>query len=63
MVVAIPPAVVVKGNEEQVPSIQGLQHGLAIFLAGQGIAQRAAQPAQDGGLEQEAADIVGLART
>ena len=60
MVVAIPLAAVVERDQEQVPSIERLQHGLAAVLAGDGIAQWAAQPAQDGGLQQEAPDLVGL---
>ena len=61
MVIAIPLAAVVERDQEQVPSLQRLQHGLAAVLAGDGIAQWAAQPVQDGGLQQEAADILGLA--
>lgn len=61
MLVAIPLAAVVELDKEQVPPIESLQHGLAAVLAGHGIAERAAQPAEDGGLQQEAADIVGLA--
>ena len=58
--VAIPAAAVVERDQEQVPSIERLQHGLATALAGDGIAQRAAQPVQDGGLQQEAPDLFGL---
>src|SRR5919202_1781538 len=47
MVVAIPPTVVIERHYEQVASIQSRQHGLAIILTGDGIAQRAAQPVQD----------------
>ena len=54
VVVAIPPAAVVERDHEQVPALQRLQHGLPAVLAGDGIAQRAAQPVQDGGLQQEA---------
>ena len=53
MVIAIPLAPVVERDEEQVPSIERLQHRLAAVLAGDGVAQRAAQPAEDRGLEQE----------
>ena len=60
VVVAIPPAAVVERDQEQVPSVQRLQHGLAAVLPGDGIAQRAAQPVQDGGLQQEGPDTVGL---
>ena len=60
MMIAIPLALVIQRNDEQVASLQGLQHPSAVFLAGDGIAQRAAQPVEDGGLEQEAADTFGL---
>ena len=60
VVIAIPPAAVVERDQEQVPAIQRLQHGLAVVLAGDGVAQRAAQPVQDGGLQQEAPDTFGL---
>ena len=61
VVVAIPLAAVVERDQEQVAALQRLQHGLAAVLAGDGIAQRAAQPVQDGGLQQEVPDLVGLA--
>ena len=61
VVVAIPLAPVVERDEEQVRPIERLQHGLAAVLAGDGIAQRAAQPVQDRGLQQEAPDVLGLA--
>ena len=60
MVVAIPPLAVVERDQEQVPAIQRLQHGLATTLAGDRIAQWTGQPAQDGGLQQEGLDTVGL---
>ena len=50
-VVAIPPAAVIQGDQEQVPAVQRLQHGLAAALPGDRIAQRTAQPAQDRGLQ------------
>ena len=59
VVVAVPPAAVVERDQEQVAPLQGLQHGLATVLAGDGVAQRAAQPVQDGGLQQE---VAGRAR-
>jgi hypothetical protein len=51
LVVAIPAAAEVERDQEQVAAIERLQHELATALAGDGIAQRAAQPVQDGGLE------------
>ena len=47
MVVAIPPATIVERDQEQVRPVQRLEHGLAAVLAGDGIAQRAAQPVED----------------
>ena len=61
MVIAIPAAAVVEWNHEQVASLQRLQHRFAAVLAGDGIAQRAAEPVEDRGLQQEAADLIGLA--
>ena len=61
VVVAVPLAAVVERDQEQVPSIQRLEHGLAAVPAGNGIAERAAQPVQDGGLQQEVPDVIGLA--
>ena len=40
--------------------MEGLQPRTAVRLAGDGIAQRATQPFENGGLEQEAANQVGL---
>ena len=54
LVVAVPLAPVVERDEEQVASIERLQHGLAPALAGHGVAQRAGQPVEDRGLQQEA---------
>ena len=51
VVIAIPLALIVKRDDEQVAALQGLQHPSAIFLAGDGIAQRAAQPVENGGLQ------------
>jgi len=60
MVVAIPLAAVIQRDQEQVPPVQRLQHGLAAALPGDRIAQRTAQPAQDAGLQQEGLDTFGL---
>jgi hypothetical protein len=42
LVVAIPPAAVIKRDEEQVSPLQRRELGLAAVLAGDGVAQRAA---------------------
>ena len=60
VVVAVPPAAVVERDQEQVPPVQRLQHGPATAVAGDGITQRTAEPVQDGGLQKEALDRVGL---
>src|SRR4028118_1563723 len=60
MVIAIPLAPVIQRNDEEVASLQGLQQRVAFLLAGDGIAQRANQPLENGGLEQEAPDVFGL---
>ena len=59
--VAIPLAAVIQRDQEQVSALQRRQLGLATVLAGDGIAQRAAQPVQDGGLQEEVLDMLGLA--
>jgi hypothetical protein len=51
VIITIPLAPVVERNDEEVASLQGLQPRFAFFLAGDGIAQRAAQPLENGGLE------------
>src|SRR5674476_194032 len=61
MVVAILLAAVIERDQEEVSPIQSLQHCPAAVLAGDGIAQWAAEPVQDRGLQQEAADLFGLA--
>ena len=64
MVIAIPLALVVERNDEEVAAFQSFQHRFAIFLVGDGIAQRTAQAIENGGLQQEVADVVraGAAR-
>ena len=60
LVVAIPAPPVVERDEEEVPAIERLQHRLAALVTGDGIAERASQPIQDRGLQQEAPDLLGL---
>ena len=60
VVIAIPVALVIQRHDKEVASLQGLQAHAAPRLAGDGIAQRAIQPVENGGLEQEAADRFGL---
>jgi len=51
VVIAIPVAPVIERNDKEVASLQGLQPRVAFLLAGDGIAQRATQPVENGGLE------------
>jgi hypothetical protein len=60
VVVAVPAAAVVERDHEQVRAVQRLEHGPPAAPAGDGVAQRAAEAVQDGGLDQEAADVGGL---
>ena len=61
VVVAVPVATVVEGYDEQVRPLERLEHGLGVADAGDRIAERAAQPFEDRGVEQEGADGLGLA--
>ena len=61
VVIAVPLPPVVERNQEQVAAIEGLEHGLAAALPGDRVAQRAVEPVQDGGVQQELADLAGLA--
>jgi len=58
----IPPAAVIQRDKETSSPVQRLQHALAATLPGDGITQRTAQPAQDGRLQQEGLDTIGLTR-
>ena len=44
-------ALVIQRHDKEVAALQGLQPRLAVLLAGDGIAQRAVQPVENGGLE------------
>ena len=66
VVVAVPAPVVVERDEEQVRSVHGLEHRSAtpvadpLRYAADRVAQRAGEPIEDRGVEQEAAYVVGL---
>jgi hypothetical protein len=63
-VIAVPLPFVVQGHGEQVRSLDLLQHlgsGRQIGILQQGIAQRATQTIQDGRLQQEGLEGLGLA--
>jgi len=60
VVVAVPAPLVVEGHHEQVLPFQRLDHRPAARCPGDGVAQGRSEPVQDGGGEQEVADLVGL---
>ena len=60
-VVAEPAALAVQRDHEDVLSLEGLEHGRTVVAAGEGVAQRAAELRQDGGVEQELRRLAGLA--
>ena len=51
VVIAIPVALVIQRNDKEVAALQSLQPRVAFFLAGDGIAQGAIQPVENGGLK------------
>ena len=61
LVIAIPPAMINKRDQEEVSSLERRQPGLSAILAGDGITEGPTQSVQDGGLQQEVLDIFGLA--
>src|SRR3712207_7391344 len=61
VVVAVPPAAVVERDEKQVRPVEGLQRLPTVVPAGDRVAQRAAQPAEDRGLQQKGPDLLRLA--
>ncbi|WP_419875124.1 hypothetical protein [Candidatus Pristimantibacillus sp. PTI5] len=60
VMIAIPAALVIQWNDKEVASLKGIQLYAAFLLTGDGIAQRTMQPVENGGLKQEASDMVGL---
>ena len=60
VVVAVPVAVVVERDQEQVGAVEGFQGGLAAGFTCDGVAERAVQTVQQAGAEQEGADLFGL---
>ena len=47
VVVAVPLAPVVQGDEEQVGALEGREHLAAVVAAGDGVAQRPGEPVED----------------
>ncbi len=60
VVVAVPAATVVERDDEQVGAVERLQHGGAVVAAGDGVAQRTAQPIENRGLNKEIPHTFGL---
>src|SRR5215213_3643646 len=61
VMVTIPPAPVIQRNDKEVATLQSFQHNSGVLPVGDGISQRAAQPLENRGLEQELPDTFGLA--
>ena len=61
LVVPIGVASVIKGDEEEIASIEHGQLGLTLLPTSDRVAQRPAQRRQDGGLQQELPNVLGLA--
>jgi hypothetical protein len=61
VVVAVPLPMVVERDEEQVGPLQRHQPRRAAGLTGDGVAQPTGEPVEDGGPQQEAAHVGGLA--
>ena len=60
VVVAVPPALVVERDDEQVLALERLQHRLTVGATGQGVAEAAGHLVEHGGVEQERAHLVRL---
>ena len=61
VMVAIPLALIVERHQEQISSLELLEHRLPIGLAGDSVGRGPAQPGQDRGSEEELSDRIGLA--
>ena len=61
VVIAVPATLIVERNDEEVPPFQGTQHRLAVASPGDGITERAAQPVEDAGVQEELSNVVGEA--
>jgi hypothetical protein len=60
VVVAVPPALVVEWDDEEVLALERLQHRLTVGATGQGVAEGAGHLIEHGGVEQERAYLVRL---
>ena len=59
-VVPIPISLGVKRNNKQIGLFQGVQHPAAVLLLGDGIAEGAGQTRENGSLQQETLQMLGL---
>jgi hypothetical protein len=60
VVVAVPPPLVVQGDDEEVLPLEGVQHRPAARSTGQGVAEAAGQLVEHRGVEQELPHLVRL---
>ena len=60
VVVAEPRPVFVQGYDEQVGALEVLEHRAAVCPSGDGVTQWSGEPVEDGGVQQELADLLGL---
>src|SRR5262249_3178953 len=61
VVVAVPLPLVVEGDDEQVLALEDLEPLAAVVAAGERVAQRTSQLREHGGVEEEPANVLGLA--
>ena len=59
VVVAVPPPLLIEGNDEQVGALEDREHVVSVVPAGERVAQRAGQLAEDRRVEQEGAHLFG----
>jgi hypothetical protein len=60
LVVAVPPALVIKRDDEEVLALEGLQHRLAVRTTGDRVAQPGGELVEHRGVEQVCAYLLGL---
>ena len=60
VVVPVPAATVIEGDQEQVRPFQGVENRLGVASPGHRSTQVRREPTEDRGLQQEGSDVVGL---
>ena len=60
VVIAVPPAPVIEWDDQEVGSLEPLQHGLSTSAFGYGVAERPAELVKDARAKEKASDLVGL---